>query len=66
MLDNLVNFHVIAHPKKKGTIIRSYAIDTHVSQSLSMSGPKKQVVTLGAGFDTRHFNIKVRDHVKKI
>lgn len=24
-----------------------------------MPGPKKQIVTLGAGFDTRYFNIKV-------
>ncbi|GAA5813458.1 hypothetical protein MFLAVUS_006936 [Mucor flavus] len=42
----------------RGTFIRSYAIDTLVSQFLSMAGPKKQIVTLGAGFDTRYFNIK--------
>lgn len=44
----------------KGTFIRSYAIDSIVSQFLNMPGPKKQIVALGAGFDTRYFNIKVR------
>lgn len=44
-----------------GTFIRSYAIDSIVSQFLGMAGPKKQIVTLGAGFDTRYFNIKVSE-----
>ncbi|KAI7890654.1 S-adenosyl-L-methionine-dependent methyltransferase [Mucor mucedo] len=42
----------------RGTFIRSYAIDSLVSQFLAMEGPKKQIVALGAGFDTRYFNIK--------
>ncbi|CAO0795251.1 unnamed protein product [Mucor circinelloides] len=42
----------------RGTFIRSYAIDSIVSQFLNMPGPKKQIVALGAGFDTRYFNIK--------
>lgn len=29
-----------------------------MSQFLSTAGPKKQIVALGAGFDTRYFNIK--------
>lgn len=31
-----------------------------MSQFLAMEGPKKQIVALGAGFDTRYFNIKVK------
>ncbi|KAI8646395.1 leucine carboxyl methyltransferase 2-like protein [Parasitella parasitica] len=42
----------------RGTFIRSYAIDSVVSQFLNMPGPKKQIVALGAGSDTRYFNIK--------
>ncbi|CAO3625477.1 unnamed protein product [Mucor fragilis] len=33
-------------------------MDSIVSQFLNMPGPKKQIVALGAGFDTRYFNIK--------
>ncbi|KAL9547004.1 hypothetical protein MBANPS3_006391 [Mucor bainieri] len=39
----------------KGTFIRSYAIDSIVSQFLNMPGPKKQIVALGAGFDNGYF-----------
>ncbi|KAI8878956.1 leucine carboxyl methyltransferase [Backusella circina FSU 941] len=44
----------------RGSFIRSYAIDTLVKQFLSLSSPnkKKQIVALGAGFDTRYFTIK--------
>ncbi|CAO3639561.1 unnamed protein product [Mucor hiemalis] len=42
----------------RGTFIRNYAIDSLVSQFLTMPGSKKQIITLGAGFDTRYFNIK--------
>ncbi|KAI7901788.1 leucine carboxyl methyltransferase [Cokeromyces recurvatus] len=42
----------------RGTFLRCYSIDSIISQFLSMQGPKKQIVTLGAGFDTRYFNIK--------
>ncbi|CEP10343.1 hypothetical protein [Parasitella parasitica] len=42
----------------RGTFVRSYVIDSIVSQFLTMPGPKKQIVALGAGFDTRYFNIK--------
>jgi O-methyltransferase involved in polyketide biosynthesis len=42
-----------------GTYIRCQAMDSLVSQFLAMSSDKKQIVALGAGFDTRYFNIKV-------
>lgn len=42
----------------RGTFVRNFAIDSLVSQFLSIPGSKKQIVTLGAGFDTRYFNIK--------
>ncbi|KAI8987681.1 S-adenosyl-L-methionine-dependent methyltransferase [Mycotypha africana] len=43
----------------RGSFIRSYAINSLVSQFLTLSGcDKKQIVALGAGFDTRYFNIK--------
>ncbi|KAI9281612.1 S-adenosyl-L-methionine-dependent methyltransferase [Sporodiniella umbellata] len=41
----------------RGTFIRNYALDRLVQQFLSL-GPKKQIVSLGAGFDTRYFTIK--------
>lgn len=45
--------------------MRSRALDTLVRQFLSLPDPpaasiKKQIVSLGAGFDTRYFMIKVR------
>ncbi|KAI8053152.1 S-adenosyl-L-methionine-dependent methyltransferase [Gilbertella persicaria] len=42
----------------RGTFIRCFALDSIVSQFLALPGPKKQIVALGAGFDTRYFNIK--------
>ncbi|KAI8380028.1 leucine carboxyl methyltransferase 2-like protein [Blakeslea trispora] len=43
----------------RGTFIRCFALDSIVSQFLSLVGPiKKQIVALGSGFDTRYFNIK--------
>ncbi|KAI9478890.1 MAG: putative leucine carboxyl methyltransferase [Benjaminiella poitrasii] len=42
----------------RGTFLRCHAINSLVSQFLNMEGPKKQIVALGAGFDTRYFNIK--------
>ncbi|KAI8350620.1 leucine carboxyl methyltransferase 2-like protein [Choanephora cucurbitarum] len=43
----------------RGTFIRCLALDSILSQFLSLAGPvKKQIVALGAGFDTRYFNIK--------
>ncbi|KAI8985787.1 S-adenosyl-L-methionine-dependent methyltransferase [Pilobolus umbonatus] len=42
----------------RGTFIRSHALDSIVQQFLSMSASHKQIVSLGAGFDTRYFLIK--------
>lgn len=41
----------------RGTYIRNYALDTIIRQFLSI-GPKKQIVSLGAGYDTRYFTLK--------
>ncbi|ORE06106.1 leucine carboxyl methyltransferase [Rhizopus microsporus var. microsporus] len=45
----------------RGTFIRNYALDSLVCQFLASPGPKKQIVSLGAGFDTRYFNLKSRN-----
>ncbi|KAG0738754.1 hypothetical protein G6F57_007173 [Rhizopus arrhizus] len=42
----------------RGTFIRNHALDSILCQFLSIPGPKKQIVSLGAGYDTRYFTLK--------
>ncbi|CAO3632260.1 unnamed protein product [Cunninghamella echinulata] len=43
----------------RGTFMRCHSIDTIVHRFLSMKDmPNKQIISLGAGFDTRYFMIK--------
>ncbi|KAI9031931.1 leucine carboxyl methyltransferase 2-like protein [Phycomyces nitens] len=50
----------------RGTFIRHRALDSLVQQFLQTPGPKKQIVTLGAGFDTRYFTIKSGPNADKL
>ncbi|ORX49136.1 leucine carboxyl methyltransferase [Hesseltinella vesiculosa] len=42
----------------RGSYLRSMALDRMVKKFLAMPLPDKQIVSLGAGFDTRYFMIK--------
>ncbi|KAL0083940.1 S-adenosyl-L-methionine-dependent methyltransferase [Phycomyces blakesleeanus] len=50
----------------RGTFIRQRALDSLVEQFLQSPGPKKQIVALGAGFDTRYFIIKSGPGAEKL
>ncbi|CAG8483406.1 618_t:CDS:2 [Paraglomus occultum] len=63
--DNFVKYFVKRPPRRppiinRGTYVRTTGLDTLITKFLETGNVKKQVVSLGAGSDTRYFSYKER------